>query len=79
MRIVGVEAAVEEPDGRIVRMIGHARTDADRVVHPPSACQPTLELGLPRHRDSALLTEHPEVADWAWRDHGNRVGVGAVG
>src|SRR5262249_24760073 len=22
-----------------------------------------------------LLTEHPEVANWAWRDYGNRVGV----
>lgn len=30
--------------------------------HPGTAVQP-------------ILTEHPEVANWAWRDYGNRVGV----
>jgi allantoinase len=30
--------------------------------HPGTAIQP-------------LLTAHPEVANWAWRDYGNRVGV----
>jgi allantoinase len=31
--------------------------------------------GKPGTAIQPLLTEHPEVANWAWRDYGNRVGV----
>jgi len=31
--------------------------------------------GLPGTAIQPLLMEHPEVANWAWRDYGNRVGV----
>src|SRR5262245_36703583 len=31
--------------------------------------------GQPGTAIQSLLTEHPEVANWAWRDYGNRVGV----
>src|SRR5262249_11526447 len=31
--------------------------------------------GRPGTAIQPLLTEHPEVANWAWRDYGNRVGV----
>ena len=31
--------------------------------------------GFPGTAIQPLLTEHPEVANWAWRDYGNRVGV----
>jgi len=34
--------------------------------------------GQPGTAIQPLLTEHPEVANWAWRDYGNRVGVWRV-
>ena len=46
-----------------------------RVAVWPMLAVEHFVWGTPGTAIQPLLTEHPEVANWAWRDYGNRVGV----
>jgi allantoinase len=46
-----------------------------RVAVWPMLAVEHFVWGKPGTAIQPLLTEHPEVANWAWRDYGNRVGV----
>jgi len=49
--------------------------DRARVAVWPMLAIEHFVWGKPGTAIQPLLTEHPEVANWAWRDYGNRVGA----
>jgi len=49
--------------------------DGARVAVWPMLAIEHFVWGTPGTAIQPLLVQHPEVANWAWRDYGNRVGV----
>src|SRR5262249_33576397 len=66
---------IPPPYSAIVDRAPLAWPGAARVAVWPMLAIEHFVWGRPGTAIQPLLVEHPEVANWAWRDYGNRVGV----